>query len=253
MANQVTLQSRNAVNGAAQSEYDAATNETIVRLAAAILDEDFIGPGHSSIPAFGSPATGYPWVQRTVKTSGSPTVAIIANSSGGIVQNALDATSEKQEASLYANDQLNWDMTKYATYETRAAASVLPTLLAVGILGLHSAWIDGPTNAAAYAHFSIGAAGLVSMQMFDGTTTTSGSTGVNLVAGVFHSFRIDASDPTNLRFFIDGTEYSTKGQLAFAGTGAIAILQPYASVYKASGAGLASIQLDTVQVSMNRT
>jgi hypothetical protein len=253
MANQVTLQSRNAANGAAQSEYDAATNETIVRLAAAMLDEDFIGPGHTTIPTNGSPATGYPWVQRIQHTSGTPTAAVVANSSGGIVQLALDATSEKQEASLYANDQLNWDMTKYATYETRAAASVLPTLLAVQVFGLHSAWIDGPTNAAAYAHFSVGAGGLVSMQTYDGTNTISASTGVSLVAGVFHNFRIDASNPANIRFFIDGVEYNTVGQFTFGATGALAILQPYHSVYKASGTGLSSLQLDSCQVSMNRT
>lgn len=252
MSQAIQLRSRSIVTGDAQSEYDAATNETIFRNAAAVLDEDFIGPGHTSIPASGSPATGYPWVKKTVQTSGTPTVAAVANSGGGIVQLALDATSEKQEGTLYANDSLNWDLTKYASYESRAAASVLPTLLAVAVFGLHSVWIDGPTNAAEYVQFSVAASGAVSMQCYDGTTTANVATGVSLVAGAFHIFRIDVSDPTNVRFFIDGIEYNTPGQIKFAATGASAILQPYASVYKASGAGVGSLQLDSVQVSMNR-
>jgi hypothetical protein len=60
-------------------------------------------------------------------------------------------------------------------------------------------WIDGPTAAAAYAHFSVGVLGLVTMQSYDGTNTLTGSTGVTLVAGAFHNFRIDASNPANVR------------------------------------------------------
>ena len=252
MSQQISLRARNAATGDTQSEFDASTNETITRIAACIMDEDFLGPGHSSIPSNGSPATGYPWVQRTQKTGGTPTVAIVANSGGGIIALATDATSELQEATLYANDMLNWDMTKYASYETRAAMSVLPTVNNVAVFGLHSAWINGPTAFAAYTHFSVGVGGLVSMQSYDGTNTFNISTGVSLVAGVFHAFRIDVTNPANVRFFIDGTEYNTPGQITFGATGSLAILQPYASVYKASGAGLSTLQLDTVQVSMNR-
>lgn len=251
MSQAIQLRSRNTVTGDAQSEYDAATLETIYRNAAAIIDEDFVGPGHTTIPANGSPATGYLWVKRTQQTGGTPTVAAVANSGGGIVQIALDATSEKQEASLYANDSLNWDMTKYAGYESRAAASVLPTLVVEQVLGFQSAWIDGPDNASFYVRFQNTASGL-NMQTKDGVQTLSAATGIVLVAGAFHMFRIDISDPTNVRFFLDGIETSTKGQFSFAATGASAILQPYASCYKASGVGVGSLQLDSVQLSMNR-
>ena len=104
----------------------------------------------------------------------------------------------------------------------------------------------------AYLHFSVGVGGLVTMQSFDGVTTKSLSTGLSLAAGVFHIFRIDISDPTNVRFFIDGTEYNTPFQIPFAATGALAILQPYQGVYKASGVGVATLRLDAVPATMNR-
>jgi hypothetical protein len=119
MSNQDFLRSSNTANGYAQCQFDAVSQEIIVRSTAVIFDEDFIGPGHTTIPSNGSPTTGYPWVQRTVKSAGSPTVAAVANSGGGIVALAQDATSEKQEATLYANDSLNYDLIKYATYEAR--------------------------------------------------------------------------------------------------------------------------------------
>jgi hypothetical protein len=253
MGSTLSLRSRNTAIGDAQSKFDAATSETIVRFAAAMLDEDFTGPGHV-FPAAGSPSVGYPWVKKTVLSAGTPTVAVLANSGGGIARLALDATSEKQEATLYANDSLNWDMTKSAIFEARVANHVLPSAAAVEIVfGLQSVWIDGPDNASFYAEFQQLASGAVNMRTKDGVNTISKASGVTLLADAFHIFRIDATDPTNVRFFIDGAEVSTSGQLSFAATGASAILQPYFSVYKASGVGVGSLDIDMVQVGMNRS
>ena len=212
-----------------------------------MLDEDFIGAGHA-----GSPATGYPWVKKTVQTGGTPTVAIVANAAAGIAALALDAASEKQEATLYANDQRNWDVTRNLVFEARAAFSVIPAGVVEMVFGLQSAWIDGPDNAAGVVRFQASASGLVNMQTYDGTTNISASSGVTLVAGAFHIFRIDASSVTNIRFFIDGVEVSATGQFAFAATGASAVLQPYASVYKASGTGAGTMQIDVIQAAADR-
>ena len=246
------IKSLNDASGHPRAFYDQNTWETVARFQPCIVDEDFIGAGHSSIPAAGSPATGYPWVQKTVKTGGSPTVAVIANSAAGIVALALVATSEKQEATLYANDQRNWDVTKNVSFETRLAFSVLPTTLVEMVFGLQAAWIDGPDNAAEYVRFQASASGLINMQTFDGTTATTGSTGITLAAGAFHVFRIDCASTTNIRFFIDGVEVSTTGQFQFAATGANAVLQPYSSVYKASGTGIGTMQIDVIQAASER-
>ena len=87
---------------------------------------------------------------------------------------------------------------------------------------------------------------------FDGTTTTTGSTGITLAAGAFHVFRIDCASTANIRFFVDGVEMSTTGQFQFAATGANAVLQPYSSVYKASGTGIGTMQIDVIQAASDR-
>jgi hypothetical protein len=240
-------------NGFLQRFADSASLETVARFQPCILDEDFIGAGHSAIPAGGSPAVGYPWVNKIQKTAGTVTVAVVANSAGGTVRNALDATSEKQEATLYANDQLNWDVTKGLFFETRVAFHVVPSAAAVEMTwGLSTAWIDGPDNAARYVRFQALANGNVNMQSKDGTNTLSFATGVTMAVDAFHIFTIDAADPTNVAFYIDGVEVSAPGQLSFAATGANAILQPMVTVYKASGTGVGSIDIDAIQAAINR-
>jgi hypothetical protein len=239
-------------DGNTRAIIDASTQESIARWQPVVLDEDFVGAGHSAIPAHGSPATGYPWVDRLTKTSGNPTVAIVANSAAGIVALAIDATSEKQEATLYANDQLNWDVTKNLQFEARVAFSVLPTGLAEMVFGLQSAWIDGPDNASEYLRFQALASGAVNCQCDDNITPTSVASGVTLVAGAFHVFHIDASNLADIVYTIDGVRVNAVGSVGFAATGSAAILQPYASVYKASGTGLGTMQVDMVQVATDR-
>jgi len=253
MGSILSLRSRNTATGDAQSEYDLATAETVTRYTTVILDEDFIGPSHTAgIPT--AATVGYPWIQKTQHTAGSPSVSAVSNYPGGLIRCALDATSEKQEASLYAADVLNWDMTKSAIFEARISNHVLPSAAAVEmVFGLHSAWIDGPDNASFYADFQQLASGLVNFRTKDGVQTLSNPSSTVMAVDTFHIFRIDATDVTNVRFFIDNVEVSTKGQMSFAATGASAILQPYFSVYKASGVGVGSLDIDMVQVGMNRS
>lgn len=253
MGSILQLRSRVDALGNMQSQYDAATGETINRFSAVVLDEDFVGPGHTTIPSAGSPAAGYAWVQKVVKTAGTPTVGPVSNASGGIIRLALDATSEKQDTDLYANDALAWDMTKSAIFEARISNHVIPTGVVEVVFGLQSAWIDGPDNASFYAQFQQLSSGAVNMRTKDGVQTLSKATGITMVVDVFHNFRIDATDPTNVRFFIDNNEVSLPKQMSFAATGANAILQPYVSVYKASGTGVGSVDVDMIQVGMNRS
>jgi hypothetical protein len=112
-------------------------------------------------------------------------------------------------------------------------------------------WIDGPDNNAFYARFQCLANGAVNCQTKDGVNTTSNASGVTFAAGVFHTFMIDVASPTNVQFQIDGKKCPIP-QVGFVATGANALLQPYFSVYKASGVGLGTMQLDAVQVGAER-
>jgi hypothetical protein len=254
MGSVIIPRSRTDTVGNAQSEFDVNTGETVQRFQAVIFDEDFLGPGHtpgSGIPT--SATAGYPWIQKTVKTGGSPSVAAVSNAAGGVIRNSIDTTSEKQEASLYWADVLNFDMTKSAIFECRVKLSTLPSAAAVEMVwGLQSAWIDGPDNASFYAQFQAQASGAVNMRTKDGVNTVSKATGTTVVNTDWHNYRIDATDPTNVLFFIDGALVSANN-MAFAATGSNAILQPYFSVYKASGAGQGALDIDMAQIAMNRS
>lgn len=237
--------------GHLQSVGDASTAETLLDYSPVSLFEDFTGPGNA-VPAAGSAAVGYPWVKKIVGGA-PPTVAVVANAAGGVMACTLTATSEKQDAALYSDDALNFDMTKSAWIEFRLANQVLPTGNAQFVFGLQSAWIDGPDNASFYAQFSQSASGLVNLRTKDGTTTASVSSGVTMVAGAYRVFRIDSTDPTHVRFFIDGAEVSNGTAFSFAATGASAILQPYVSAYKASGTGVGTVYIDRIAVGAKRS
>lgn len=236
------------LNGGNQLQFfDQSTFEVTWIASPLYFDDDFIGGGHTAgIPAAGSPVAGYPWVKKIVGAA-PPTVALVSNGAGGQVACTLTSTSEKQDAALYWNDSLSLDATKGLVFQARAQLSVLPSAAGVEVaLGLQSAWIDGPDNAAEFLHFKAIANGTIQMSCFDGTTTTTASTGLTVATADFHNYRIDATDVTDVKFFIDGVQYSTPGQFKFAATGASAILQPYLSAYKPSGTGVATLTVDAV-------
>ncbi len=246
----VVPQGRLSALGLLQSIADASTAETLLDYSPCEIIEDFTGPGNV-VPVAGSASVGYPWVKKIVGAA-PPTVAVVANAAGGVMACTLTSASEKQDAAIYSDDVLNFDMTKSAWIEFRVANQVLPTGNAQIVFGLQSAWIDGPDNASFYAQFSQSASGAVNIRTKDGVNTRSVASGVTMVAGAYRVFRIDSTDPTNVRFFIDGQEVSSS-QMTFAATGASAILQPYASVYKASGTGVGTLYIDRIVVGMKRS
>ncbi|HEY1311909.1 MAG TPA: hypothetical protein VGF02_13255 [Pseudolabrys sp.] len=237
-------------------QYDDGTQEFVGTSAAIDFSDDFVGAGHTaSLPTFGSPVAGYPWVQKTVKTSGSPSVAAVANGAGGLMQLALTATSESQEATLYQNDQRTWDSTKTLIYQTRAQFATLPSAAGVqAVFGLAGAWASGPLNIAQYIYFGLNGSGELFMYSYDGTTAKAVDTGIAVTAGTNYQFRIEIDQSSVLHFYVNGTEYTTSlAPITWAASGVGAILQLYQSVYKPNGTGLATLVIDSVEIWSPRT
>ena len=250
----MTLRSHKDSAGNATSFLDDLTYERVLPLRRVAFVNDLFG-AEAAIPT--SANVGFPFIAKLVESAGTPTAARVANAIAGVVGLALDATSEKQEATLYFGDSLEFDATKNLEFEMVLAADVLPSAAAVEMVwGLQSVWIDGPDNASYYIEVQCMASGAVNVRTKDGVNTVSNSSGVTLLAAAQHVFRVDATDVTNIQFFIDGTKVSPvvpKTLMAFAATGANAVLQPYVSVYKASGTGVGTIYVDTVRVWQDRT
>ena len=237
-------------------DYDDNTQEFISTGAAIDFNDDFVGAGHTaSLPAFGSPVAGYPWVQKVVKTAGSPSVAAVTNGPGGQIAMALTSNSEAQEATLYQNDQRTWDSTKTLIYQARAQLTALPSAAGVqAVFGMSGAWSNGPLTISTYIFFGCNGSGELFMYSYDGTTRTAVDTGIALAAGVFYQFRIEIDQSGVLHFFVNGNEYTTStSPITWAAMGTPAILQLYNSVYKPSGAGVATLILDSIEIWSPRT
>jgi hypothetical protein len=231
--------------------YDRSTYERVDVLTNIAFKDDFIGAGGGTIPAAGSPVDGFPWVKKLVDTSGSPTVGGVANAGGGQVQLLIDTTSEKQEATLYGNDSLWADVTKGLIFEARVKMTTLPSATGVeAVWGVSSAWIDGPDNASEYVEFGLsGTSALANLRSQDGTTQNSVASAFTVDTN-FHVYRFDCYAPSAILFYIDGVLQNEATTIGFAATGASAILQPYLSCYKPSGAGHAVMVVDYVRAWM---
>jgi hypothetical protein len=231
--------------------------ESICPMAPFDFYDDFIGAGHSAIPAAGSPAAGYAWVKKIVGAA-PPTVAPVANAGAGQFACTLTSASQKQDAVLYWNDALSLDATKGLYLETRAQLTVLPSAAGVqAVWGMAAAWIDGPDNNVAYLQFGCTANGNLLIRSYDGTTQNSIAASFNGAAIVvdttlFHTYRINARDVTDVAFFYDGNRVNAANSIGFAATGASAIMQPYSAVYKPSGTGVATLTIDAVRAWANR-
>jgi hypothetical protein len=239
-------------------EYDDLTGETVASGAPYQFQEEFVGAGHSSIPAAGSPATGYPWVKKIVGAA-PPTVALVANASEGQVACTLTSASQAQEASLYWNDNLSVDTTKYGQWEARAALSVAPSATGVqAAIGLGSAWVGGPQNLAEYLMFGWSASGALLIWALDGVNSAISVAAAQIGGAAItsdtnmHIFRIDYNDKTNIGFYYDGNRVNAVGSVPWAATGASAILQPWSTVYKPSGAGVATLTVDKIDIFSSR-
>ena len=244
---------RSRVEGSRLAHFDAVSFETVADNAPVQFYDDFLGAGFAAaLPT--SATAGNPWVAKTIQTGGTPTVAGLANGVGGQITVALDATSEAQTALLYFADQLNFDVTKGLVFETRVKLSVLPSVAAArAVFGLQAAYNAAPDSVGFYLEFGATGSGAINVRNQDGTTQASTASGVTVLATEWHIYRIDTTDVTNIRFYIDGTDVTPATAVPFVATGASAVLQPVVQVYKASGTGVASAVVDYVKVWTNRT
>lgn len=249
------MTTRSKYSGSIERFYEDLTQETVNGGWPLQFSDDFVGGGHGAgVPAYGSPSAGYPWAKKLV---GSPTgVAIVANAAGGQMAVALAATSEAEEALLAWNDALSYDVTKTGMVEYRAALSATPTGVAGASLGVGSAWVSGGAlSYSRYLAFGWAASGALLVTALDGVQSAV-SVAAKQIGGAAitsdtaqHIFRIDWSNPSDIVFHYDGNRVNAVGSVTWTATaGANSMMQPVVDVYKASGAGVATLTVDKVDL-----
>lgn len=235
-----------------QSFFDDGTFETVHKMSPLVFRDDFLGAGALVVPAAGSAESGVDWVKKIVGAA-PPTVAGVAKAVAGQMALTLTSTSEKQDAVLYWGDNEALDVTKGLVFEAKINLAVLPSAAGVqAVFGVASDWIDGPDNNTCYLQLGATANGALLIRSFDGVTQLSASANVTLTTADWAIVRIDATDLTDVKMFVNGNQVTSNGQINFAATGSLAVLQPYFAMYKPSGTGVGTLKVDYVKAWMNR-
>ncbi len=229
--------------------YDSATHERVAPFAPVVFYDDFLG-ADVVIPAAGSDESGCKWVKGIVG-AGPPTVARVADQLSGICACSLTSDSQAQTAALYWDDELGLAPAQGLILEARVRLSVLPTLVAEIQFGLIGAYNAVPDTVAKSILFDADGSGAINCTTDDASTDSGAiSSGVTATAAQTKIYRIDCTDVTDIKFFIDGAEVAAATTFAYTDTAA---MQPYFACYKASGAGLGVCQIDYVRTWQKRS
>jgi hypothetical protein len=245
------MATRAKYNGGVLDYYDNTTHERTARFAPVKFVDDFLG-SDVVIPAAASPESGCKWVKKIVGAA-PPTAGIVADGVNGLVECALTSASQKQNAEVYFNDELQFSVVQGLVFEARFALSVLPTDVAEAVIGLTSAWADG-LDAATYSVFATcDGSGEIICEKDDNATDESATSGETLIASEYAIVRIDCTDVADIHFYVNGNRVAEGTTFDWAASAANSKVQPIFGVYKASGAGVGTLLVDYVKVWQNRS
>jgi len=227
--------------------YDPVTFETLDIIKPVKFYEDFLGA------AGGGPFDGT--IVWNVVDVGDATEAISADSANGVFKLHLAATSEAEDAVLYQNDNKTFDVGSGLIFECRinVAVDIGTGVTAVfGMAGDHNLAKDSVTE---HAWFRLQASNAVLVETDDTTNDNDDeATGVTAVAGTYNIFRIDFTDLTDVKFYIDGVRVAGSTTFDMSNlTAAEQQMQPYFSLDRASGTGLGDLDIDYVKIWQDRS
>jgi hypothetical protein len=226
--------------------YNPVTHEIINTSYPVKFEEDFLGV------AGGGPFDGTTvW---DVVGVGGATEAIVDDSSNGQFLLHLAATSEAEDAALYHGDNKTFDVGNDLIFEARVNMAVSPGTGVVAVLGMcgnHALDKDANTE---HAWFRFQAS-MVCLTESDDTTNDNDdtATGHTAVAGTYDIYRIDFTDLTDVKFFINGARVSQATTFDMSNLSASEQqMQPYFALDKALGTGLGDMNIDYVKIYSNR-
>jgi hypothetical protein len=209
--------------------------------------DDFLGAdGLAAMVVGGAEESGVKWAVIDV---GDATQAFVADGANGAVLLNIAATSEAEDAVLCWNDQLGLDVTNGGVFQFRAQLDVLPTTgvaVVAGLAGPHNLDKDTVANHA-WFRWQANATGLVET---DDTTNDNDdkATGLTTVVDTYNMYRIDFTDLSSVKFYVDDVQVATGTTFDMSNlTAAEKIMQPYFSLDKASGTGVGALKIDCVR------
>lgn len=186
-------------------------------------------------------------------------IAQLADQPCGVMTMIIDADNNAEDAVIYFGDQRSIDLNEAANIEFGLAMPVLPTggAPATGttvVFGLaHDHNLDKDT-VATHVWFRLQGAASILCESDDTTNDNDDvDTGIDLVAGEYHTFRINCLEMADVKFYIDGVRVCTGTTFDMSNcTADEAIMQPYISLDKAVQTTVGTVNLDYVRWWTNR-
>ena len=227
--------------------YDKSTFESLIPMFPIVFMEDFLGA------TGGGPFDGSAiW---NVVDVGGATEAIVANSANGQFLLHIHATGEAEDAVLYHGDNKTFDVGSGLIFECRLDMSVLigtGVTAVFGMAGDHNLDKDSVTE---QAWFRLQGSAVLLTESEDTTNDNNDkATGITLVAGTYNIFRIDFTDITDVKFYVDGVRVSSGITFDMSNLDAgEQQMQPYFSLDKASGTTVGDLNIDYVKIFQDRS
>jgi len=224
--------------------YESTTHERMTVTSPLFFKEDFLGRIVNVTDIWATHITG----------SGPPTAAIVAGGASGICALTLTADNEAQLADIDWNDQKPLVLNQGLVFESRFRLSVLPTGSVVACVGLSSSHNAAVNTVATSAWFRADGNGVITVETDDTSNETSQvSTGVTVTTSDWIIGRIDCTDPTSVKFYINGNQVAASTTFNM-NTAPTVALQPVARIGKESSATtVGTLQVDYIAIWQKRS
>lgn len=222
--------------------------ETILPVSPIYFYDDFIG---NQYDFYGSGLdTGAVW--STTETSLNAAIGVVADTANGVIGMALSTDSEAERAVLCFGGQECFSVYNGLIFEARVYVAVAPTgnaEIIVGVAGDDNSTADSVDTHAWFKLLGSAATALL-WESDDGTTDDDDNAAATVAATTWYVLRIDATDSSHVRFYVDGVSVGEADiDQVDATTG---LVQPYIALQKASGSGVGTLYVDYVRVWANR-
>lgn len=231
--------------------FDKSNGETLKAMYPIEYYDDFLGEAYNT--TF--------WGTTETVTGGTLVAGLVDDAVNGIYGAGLDNTDEAQISALHFGDNLCLSMNQGLIFEARLTFLTLPTtgtetVQAVwGLASAHNATLDSIATNAWFRLESTANTTLLWETDNGDTDDDDNDASTTLVASTYNIFRIDCTDTSAVKFYVDEALVGTS-DMSTTLSSAEAKVQPYFNVSKAKSAantGIGTMYIDYVRLFQSRS
>jgi len=228
--------------------YDNVTGETLKAMYPIEYYDDFLGEAYNTT------------FWGTTQTNLNTAIGLSDDVTNGALAIILDSDDNAEVGAVHFSDNLCLSIDQGLVFETRLTFTTLPTtgtetVQAVwGVASAHNTTLDSVSINAWFRLESSANTALLWETDDDTTNDDDNATGVTLVASTYNIYRIDFTDLSAVKFYVDDVLVGT-GDMSGA-AGADFKVQPYFNLSKAVSAnntGTGTMLIDYVRVFQDRS